>query len=382
MRITIAGGGPAGLYFALLMKKQDPAHEVILFERDGRHDTYGWGIVFSGQTLRFLQEADPESHRAITERFELWDNVDVVHRGVRVSVHGNRFAGIARVTFLDILRQRCEELGVDVRYHSNVESVADLPAADLLVGADGANSMVRRAYAEAFRPSLDVRQNRYIWLGTRRLFSGLTLTFKESEAGVFAAHSYRFAPDTSTFIVEAVGDAWEHARFEGMAEAETRRFLERLFASELEGQPLLTNDFVKWLRFVIVKNERWRHGHVVLLGDALHTAHFSIGSGTKLALEDAIALASCFARNATVEAALAEFEATRKPVVDALQEAAHSSLTWFEDCGTRMALSPLDLAYEIMTRSGRIDHHKLQQRDPAFVAAWEAQRVPGQAPAG
>ena len=195
---------------------------------------------------------------------------------------------------------------MDVRYHANVESVADLPAADLLVGADGANSLVRRAYAEAFRPSLDVRQNRYIWLGTRRLFSGLTLTFKESEAGVFAAHSYRFAPDTSTFIVEAVGDAWEHARFEGMAEAETRRFLERLFASELEGQPLLTNNFVKWLRFVIVKNERWRHGHVVLLGDALHTAHFSIGSGTKLALEDAIALASCFAGKATVDAALAE----------------------------------------------------------------------------
>lgn len=382
MRITIAGGGPAGLYFALLMKKQDPRHEVRLFERDGRHDTYGWGIVFSGQTLKFLQEADPESHRAITERLELWDNVDVVHRAVTVSVRGNRFAGVARVGFLDILRRRCEELGVDVRYHTNVVSVADLPAADLLVGADGANSLVRRAYAEAFRPSLDVRKNRYIWLGTRRLFSGLTLSFKESEAGVFAAHSYRFSPDTSTFIVEAVGDAWERAGFERMAEAETRGLLERLFASELEGQPLLTNDFVKWLRFVIVKNERWRHGHVALLGDALHTAHFSIGSGTKLALEDAIALASCFARKATVEAALAEFEATRKPVVDALQEAAHSSLTWFEDCGTRMALSPLDLAYEIMTRSGRIDHSKLQQRDPAFVAAWEAQRVPGQAPPG
>ena len=377
MRITIAGGGPAGLYFALLMKKQDPRHDIRLFERDGRHDTYGWGIVFSGQTLKFLQEADSDSHRAITERFELWDNVDVVHRGTRVSVHGNRFAGIARVAFLDILRRRCEELGVDVRYNTTVQSVADLPAAELLVGADGANSMVRRAYAEAFRPSLDVRKNRYIWLGTRRRFSGLTLTFKESPAGVFAAHSYRFAPDTSTFIVEAVGDAWERAGFGGMGEVETREVLERLFVDELDGQPLLTNNFVKWLRFVIVKNERWRHGNVVLLGDALHTAHFSIGSGTKLALEDAIALASCFARNPAVDAALAEFEATRKPVVDALQEAAHSSLAWFEDCASRMALSPLDLAYEIMTRSGRIDHDKLQKRDPAFVAAWEAQRRPG-----
>jgi len=374
VRITIAGGGPAGLYFALLMKKQDPRHDVRLFERDGRHDTYGWGIVFSGQTLRFLQEADSDSHRAITERFELWDNVDVVHRGTRVSVHGNRFAGIARVAFLDILRRRCEELGVDVRYNTNVQSVADLPAADLLVGADGAKSMVRRAYADAFRPSLDVRKNQYIWLGTHRRFSGLTLTFKESPAGVFAAHSYRFSPDTSTFIVEAVGDAWERARFDGMGEVETGEALERLFADQLDGQPLLTNNFVKWLRFVIVKNERWRHGNVVLLGDALHTAHFSIGSGTKLALEDAIALASCFARNPAVDAALAEFEATRKPVVDALQEAAHSSLAWFEECGSRMALSPLDLAYEIMTRSGRIDHDKLQKRDPEFVAAWEAQR--------
>ena len=374
MRITIAGGGPAGLYFALLMKKQDPRHEVLLFERDGRHDTYGWGIVFSGQTLKFLQEADAESHRAITKQLELWDNVEVGHRGQSVSVRGNRFAGVARVAFLDLLRNRCEELGVEVRYHTTVHSVADLPAADLLVGADGANSLVRRAYAETFQPSLDVRKNRYIWLGTHRLFSGLTLTFKESEAGVFAAHSYRFSADTSTFIVEAVGDAWERARFDGMGEGETCAFLERVFASELEGQPLLTNNFVKWLRFVIVKNERWRHGNVVLLGDALHTAHFSIGSGTKLALEDAIALASCFARRPGVADALAEFEATRKPVVDALQAAAHSSLAWFEECGSRMALSPLDLAYEIMTRSGRIDHDKLKTRDPAFVAAWEAQR--------
>ncbi len=380
MRITIAGGGPAGLYFALLMKKQDPGHEVRILERDGRHDTYGWGIVFSGQTLSFLQEADPESHRAITGRFELWDNVDVVHRGKKVSVRGNRFAGIARVAFLDILRGRCEELGVEVRYRTNVESVADLPAADLLVGADGARSLVRRAYADAFRPSLDVRKNRYIWLGTRRLFHGLTLTFRESVAGLFAAHSYKFGPDTSTFIVEAVGDTWERAGFERMGPEETRASLERVFEDDLQGQPLLTNNFVKWLRFVIVKNERWRHGNVALLGDALHTAHFSIGSGTKLALEDAIALALCFARNPAVGDALAEFEATRKPVVDSLQAAAHSSLVWFEDCASRMGLSPLDLAYEIMTRSGRIDHDKLKARDPTFVAAWEAQGGSGQRP--
>jgi len=369
------GGGPAGLYFALLMKKQDPGHEVRIFERDGRHDTYGWGIVFSGQTLSFLQEADPESHRAIAQRLTRWDSVDVVHRGEKISIHGNRFAGLARVAFLDVLRARCEELGVEVLYRTNVERLEDLPPAELLVGADGARSLVRRAHAEVFRPSEDARRNRYLWLGTPRLFDGLTLTFRESEAGPFAAHSYRFSPERSTFIVEAVGDAFDRAGFEEMDEAETCRYLQGVFADDLQGQPLLTNNFVRWLRFVIVRNERWRAPNAVLLGDALHTAHFSIGSGTKLAVEDAIALASCFARHPAVDDALAAFEAERKPVVDSLQDAARASLLWFEECGSRLQLSPLDLAYEIMTRSGRIDRENLEKRDPAFVAAWQAQRA-------
>jgi anthraniloyl-CoA monooxygenase len=372
VRITILGGGPAGLYFALLMKKQDPGHEVRLFERDGRNDTYGWGIVFSGQTLSFLQEADAPSHHAIQQRLRLWDNVDVVHQGQKVSVHGNRFAGIARVDFLDILRSRCEELGVDIRYRTNVARVDELPDADLLVGADGARSLVRRAFADAFHPSEDMRNNPYIWLGTPRLFHGLTLTFRESDAGVFAAHSYKFSAERSTFIVEAVGDAFARAGFDGMGPDETCRYLADVFREDLEGQPLLSNNFVKWLRFVIVKNETWRHQNVVLLGDALHTAHFSIGSGTKLAVEDSIALASCFHRHPAVEDALAAFERERKPVVDSLQAAAHSSLVWFEECASRMHLSAVDLAYEIMTRSGRIDQEKLRKRDPAFVEAWQA----------
>jgi anthraniloyl-CoA monooxygenase len=373
VRITILGGGPAGLYLALLMKKQDPRHDIRLFERDGRNDTYGWGIVFSGQTLSFLKEADAPSHQAIQERLCLWDNVDVVHRREKVSVHGNRFAGIARVAFLNILRSRCEELGIDIRYRTNVGGVDELPAADLLVGADGARSLVRRAYAESFRPSEDVRKNRYLWLGTPRLFHGLTLTFRTNDAGVFAAHSYKFSAERSTFIVEAVGDAFERAGFEAMGPDETCRYLEGVFREDLAGEPLLSNNFVKWLRFVIVKNASWRHRNVVLLGDALHTAHFSIGSGTKLAIEDAIALSGCFARTSRVEAALAEFEAVRKPVVDSLQAAAHSSLVWFEECAARLHLSPLDLAYEIMTRSGRIDQENLKKRDPAFVEAWQAQ---------
>ncbi len=368
------GGGPAGLYFALLMKKQDPAHQVRIFERDGPGDTYGWGIVFSDQTLTYLRERDEPTHGEITRSFETWDNVDIVHRGEKISVGGNRFAGIARVAFLDILRLRCERLGVEIRYHTPVMEVGELGDCDLLVGADGAKSTVRRTYEDAFRPSLDVRRNKYIWLGTRRLFPGLTLTFRKSPAGPFVAHSYKFNQTTSTFIVEMPEETWRNAGFDRRSDEEACAALAEVFRDDLDGAPLLTNNYVKWLSFVIVKNERWHHGNVVLLGDALHTAHFSIGSGTKLALEDAIALAGCFAATGHVSRALAEFERTRKPVVDALQAAAESSLLWFENVGARMHLSPLDLAFELMTRSRRIDLEKLRRRDPAFVAAYEAQR--------
>lgn len=368
MKITIIGGGPAGLYFALLMKKHEPAHQVTVIERDGPGDTFGWGIVFSDQTFDYLRESDGPSFDAITAACEQWDNVDIVHRGERITVRGNHFSGIARIRFLRILQDRCRDVGVDLQFHRPVYDLTDVPAGDLLVGADGANSFIRRSHQELFEPAVTFGRNKYIWLGTPRLFHGLTLTFVTHATGVYAAHSYKFDGQASTFIVECSEATWEAAGFAAMTGEATCAFLEGLFAGALEGQPLLTRDFVRWLTFPLVRNGRWHGDRVVLLGDALHTAHFSIGSGTKLALEDAIALASAFRAHADPADALPAFTAARRPRVEQLQRAAMDSLRWFENMSDYMHLDPLPFALEAMTRSNRVDLDKLRRRDPEFVA--------------
>jgi anthraniloyl-CoA monooxygenase len=373
MKINIIGGGPAGMYFAILMKQADAAHQVTVYERNGPDDTFGWGVVFSGKTLRNLRAADEESHAEITRSFEAWDNVDVVHRDSKISIHGNSFSGIARLQLLKLLQRRCEQLGIELLFRTEVPDVDSLrTSCDLLIAADGVNSTARKQYSNQFSPSLDARPNRYVWYGTNRLFHGLTLTFRENEAGVFAAHSYKFNKTTSTFIIECDQETWDAAGFASMDDDETRGYLEKVFAPDLNGQPLLSNNS-KWINFLLVKNANWFFENVVLIGDALHTAHFSIGSGTKLALEDAIALFESFRRTATVGAALNEFELTRKPVIEEYQAAAYESMCWFENARQYMNLSPVELAYALMTRSGRVSHEDLKLRDPEFIARYEAE---------
>ncbi len=372
MRITIIGGGPAGLYFALLMKKTNPAHEVTVYERNAPDDTFGWGVVFSDKTLSYLRENDEQSYREITETFATWDNVDVVHQDQKVTIRGNKFSGIARIELLHILQRRCQELGVSLRFRTEVSALEQLAeACDLLVGADGINSTVRQKYADFFEPELSVRKNKYIWYGTRQLFHGLTLTFRANEDGVFAAHSYKFNQTTSTFIVECDEETWESAGFARLSETATREYLSDVFRNDLQDHPLLSNNS-KWINFVNVKNKHWSHRNVVLLGDALHTAHFSIGSGTKLALEDAIALHGCFVAKGDVESALSEFERVRRPIIEEYQEAAYESLVWFENVKNYIRLAPLPFAYQLMTRSKKIDYDNLKRRDPQFIAAYDA----------
>jgi anthraniloyl-CoA monooxygenase len=372
MNINIIGGGPAGLYFAILMKKADPARRIRIYERNGPDDTFGWGVVFSGKTLANLRAADEESHAEITKQFEAWDNVDVVHRDEKISVHGNSFSGIARLQLLKILQRRAEQLGIEISFRTEINDVESLRReCDLLIAADGVNSTVRLQYLEQLKPQLDLRAHRYIWYGTNQLFNGLTLTFRQHAAGTFAAHSYKFNKQTSTFIVECDPETWKKAGFERMSDQDTRAYLGEVFATDLHGHSLLSNNS-KWIQFLLVKNENWFFENLVLLGDALHTAHFSIGSGTKLAMEDAIALAESFQQTNGVHEALTRFADTRRPVIEEYQSAAFESMLWFEQVRNYMHLSPMDLAFSVMTRSGRVTYDDLKKRAPEFIRAYEA----------
>jgi anthraniloyl-CoA monooxygenase len=366
VKIDVIGAGPAGLYFAILMKKADPACEITIFERNAPHQTFGWGVVFSDETLGYLEENDPETHREITGTFAHWDAIDVHLRGKTIRSGGHGFSGIARGRLLAILERRAEQLGVKLRFGTEVSDLTPHLGADLVLAADGVKSRVRGTFEDAFKPSFDFRKNRYIWLGTNQVFDAFTFIFEETPHGLFWVHAYRFDKETSTFIVECDEETWKRAGMDRCTADESVAALERIFARYLGGHRLLTNKS-SWINFVTIKNDRWRHRNTVLLGDAAHTAHFSIGSGTKMAMEDAIALVKALRRHPSVDQALAAYEAERRPIVERTQKAAQDSLDWFENVGRYWKMEPLQIAFSLLTRSKRISYENLRLRDPAFV---------------
>ncbi len=368
MRIDCIGGGPAGLYFAILMKKAFPGHDLTVHERNDADDTFGWGVVFSDATLENLEEADAESYAEITRSFARWDAVDIKFKGRVVRSGGHGFCGIARRHLLNILQARAEALGVALRFKSEIAGLDALRAADLVVACDGVNSTLRAAFAAAFRPTLAVGRAKYIWLGTNRLFEAFTFLVAENRHGLFQVHAYRFDAHTSTFIVECDEESWRRAGLDAATTEESVAYLEELFAEDLHGHPLLTNRSL-WINFLNVSNETWRHGNVVLMGDAAHTAHFSIGSGTKLAMEDAIALAARLKERRSLPDALAAYEEERKPAVDRLQRVAGVSQAWFEEIARYRGMEPAQFGFALMTRSRKVTHGNLALRDAGYVAS-------------
>ncbi|MCV2356419.1 bifunctional salicylyl-CoA 5-hydroxylase/oxidoreductase [Paucibacter sp. B2R-40] len=388
MRISCIGGGPAGLYFALLMKQQNPAHEIEVLERNKPGDTFGWGVVFSDQTLTAMREADAKTAEQILDAFNHWDDIEVHIKGQTLRSGGHGFCGIGRMKLLNILQARCLELGVNLRYESDVQDDVGLDA-DLIIAADGLNSRVRQKYAATYQPDIDLRQCRFVWLGSAKLFEAFTFDFQQTQWGWFQAHAYRFDDTTSTFIVEAPQSVWEAAGIEAMSKEEGIAFCERLFAKVLDGHKLISNaahlrGSAQWIRFPRVVCKNWIHHNgkapVVLMGDAAHTAHFSIGSGTKLALEDAIALARDIGEaQGDLGLALPRYVASRSIEVLRIQNAARNSTEWFENIERHAKLEPEQFAYSLLTRSQRISHENLRLRDSAYVDRFEAWLAGGQA---
>lgn len=377
MRVAVVGAGPAGLLFAYLIKRRFPAWSVETVDQNPADATFGFGVVFSQGALGFLDRDAPDLHRALTGRVESWPMQRIVHRDTAIDIDGNGFSAIERLALNRFLQSLCAECGVSMVFGHEVRALEELSGADLIVGADGVNSIVRGTLAERFQPRIEWLTNKFAWYGTTRVFDCLTLTFRESPDGVFVAHHYRYSPGMSTFVVECDRPTWERAGFERMSDAQSRAYCERVFASDLDGHPLVSNKSI-WRNFPLLSNGRWTAGNAVLIGDALRTVHFSIGSGTRLAFEDAIALDRAFGEaGSDVARALVAFERARRPVVEKIVEAANASSFWYEDMAQAMRAPPWRLAYDYMTRSGRMDEARLRELAPKFMAWVDEQRGGG-----
>ena len=376
------GGGPGGLFAALLLKKDDPSRTIEVFERNRPDDTFGFGVVFSDATLEEVAEADPETFRAIAKRFYHWDDIHIHYRGELLRSTGHGFAGLSRRELLRLLHRRCREAGVGLHFEQEIDDLEPHLDADLVIGADGINSTVRDRFADDFEPTADLRPNRFVWLGTTRPFPAFTFYFREDGHGLWRVHAYQYrASGKSTFIAEATEETWRRAGMDGAGERETVAFLSRLFEEELQGHPLIRNRSL-WRRFPTIVNRRWSAGNVVLIGDAAHTAHFSVGSGTRLAMLDGIALAGAMqgvdGTDGVLAHALQAYEDERRRPVESLQRAAQASLQWFEDTERYFRLEPVQFGFSLLTRSLRISHENLRERDPAFVEVvdrWVARKA-------
>ena len=372
MKVAVVGGGPAGLYFATLWKRRHPDARVRVYEQNPSDATWGFGVVFSDRALEFLRADDPETHDLITSKMETWQDMTLVHRGQTVTIDGVGFSSIGRLKLLQLLQERARDVGAELIFDTVIPTVAELGDADLILAADGVNSVVRRGYEGDFGMSLSYLPNKFAWYGVEKPYDTLTQTFIETEYGPFNAHHYRYAPNMSTFLVECGRETWLRAGFATMSEEDSAGKCAALFADTLDGKPLINNKSA-WRNFPVLWNDRWSHLNMVLVGDALHTAHFSIGSGTRLALEDVIALVEALdAEPNDLRAGLERYEAERRPIVEKLVTAATTSARWYLDFEDHMKLAPLDFAYAYITRSGRIDDERLRKLAPKFMERYDA----------
>ncbi len=365
MKIAVVGAGPAGLFFSLLLKRKRPEYEISVIEQNPRDATFGFGVVFSRGALQFLARDEPQMHARLAAAMQSWPVQRIMHRGVAVDIDGNGFSALARLSLLQILQSECERAGVRLVFNESLSSLKKIEDANLVVGADGVNSIVRKTFEKQFHPQVELLTNKFVWYGTSRLFDCLTLTFRESEHGAFVAHHYRYSPEMSTFIVECDAATWQRAGLDHMSDAASRDYCEGVFAADLAGHELVSNKSV-WRNFPLLRNETWHFENKVLIGDALRTGHFSIGSGTRLAFDDAIALARAFDVSKDIPLILEEFERQRRPVVEKLVAAANKSSYWYEGFPQKMKLEPWQLAYDYMTRSGRMTDERLKAEAPRF----------------